>query len=69
MPQIDKHYNIIDIQTSFMSTIIIQKQNEKNLKLNGSEEKHENATQNPFILKWTEIAGLSWILLEKEDEY
>ena len=52
-----------------MSTIIIQKQNEKNLKLNGSEEKHENATQNPFIPKWTEIAGLSWILLEKEDEY
>ena len=69
MPQINEHYNIIDIQTSFMSTIIIQKQDERNLKQNVLVKKHENVIQTQSLYKWTEIAGLSWVLLEREDEY
>ena len=69
MPQSCGHSHIIQNLNDFMSTILIHKQIETLGQIIPANKCQNKTIQYPLNIKWEEVAGLSWILLEREDEY
>ena len=52
-----------------MSTILIHKQTENSTTVPANKYGNRTIKQNMESVRWEDLAGLSWVLLEKEEEY
>ncbi len=71
MPQMTNYDNIFVNQKYIMSTILMQRQPEpsKTLVKSIPVKKGETLQTIQSQIKWEDLAGLSWIILDKGDEF
>ncbi len=72
MPQINNHNNIVVNKKHIMSTILIQRQPEplETLVQSIPVKKGETLQIIPSPkFNWKDLAGLSWIILDRGDEF